>query len=89
MSGLDELLQVVDLLPMELRILEEYVHTVETIHGRRILKNIRPVSDSIVLGTVEMHGAVLTCQKSYQACLHHNHQKCDEEAESAEVLRQP
>jgi len=89
MLSADVVIQSVNLLLVELDIIIEQVHTIETINGCRISYNIRPVPDSNILGTIKMQRFVVNCQKKDKTELKYNHEECDEEAESAEVLRQP
>jgi len=89
MLSADELVQSVNLLLVELDIIIEQVHSIEAINGCRVTYNIRPVPDSDILGTIKMQRFVIDCQKKDETELKYNHEECDQETESAEVLRQP
>jgi len=82
-------IQLVNLLLVELDIIIEQVHPIEAINGSRITYNIRPVPDSDIFGTIMMQRFVVNCQKKDETELQNNHKECDQETESAEVLRQP
>ena len=81
--------QLLNLLSVELGVLKENIHLVEAIDGSRVASDIRPVSYSDILDAIMMQSTVLTCQKDDETELQHHHKECDQETESAEVLRQP
>lgn len=89
MLSTNVVIQSLNLLFVELDIIIEQVHTIEAINGSRISYNIRPVPDSDILGTIKMQCLVVNCQKKDETELKYYHEECNQETESAEVLRQP
>lgn len=78
--GVNVLVQLIKFFSVEFDILEEQVHMIEAIYGRCVIHNIRPVSDSHVLGTVMMQRLIVTYQNYYETELQHHYKECDEEA---------
>lgn len=84
--GLNHLANIHDFLTVELDIFKEQVHLVESVHGSRILQDVCPVSDNVVLYTLTVISSIITCQKHDKTELNNHHEECNQKAESAEVL---
>ena len=84
--GLNHLANIHDFLTVELDIFKEQVHLVESVHGSRILQDVCPVSDNVVLYTLIVISSIITCQKHDKTELNDHHEERNQEAESAEVL---